>query len=454
MNNKLLTFLLFSMLLGQSAFAQRRLSSSVQPYAENWTYPMVQAFHRAGFEMPTMAAAPVVANPDAASLNPLQLDSTKTFIEYGLNMPGDSTPQFRSTYIYPFPNVKIETNYQYGAGTWEPLNRATLISDDQQRLVEVIAEAFDPETQTFKHDSYLEIYPHGDSEVLTDSFFSYVWDSTILGWHVILANRHTYDTQDRLLETVNSIDYFGDPVIFKEVYSYDANGDNHLIEEFAILGNDVLPSSRTDIQYVDHRPIEVLVSGSDGVSFFPQHRANTSYTLFGAIRKELNFEWNDSTQLWYLYQTIEYLYSANQRLFGKETIHYPPNAWDVRERIYYGYADDENLYLEIRNHWDHDVFDWLLDSKKYYYYAGLVSVGRDPVMAQPLVISPNPTVDYARLQLVLPAIVQIYTAAGELVNNIEWQPGQVLNLHSLPSGLYYIRAQAANEQYVGRIVKE
>lgn len=452
MKNRLLIASLFLALLGQTAFAQRRLSPSVQQYAENWHYTLVDAMYRAGFDMPTKAPRPQMAALGAQDRELRQLDSTKTFYSFNQPMPGDSLPLSRTRYQYPAPNVKIETNDHADVEGWKPINRATIHSDDQQRLTSILAEAFDPQIQSYQPDSRLEIFPHGDSEVLIDSFFTYLWDSTIMDWHLIMASRNVFDNEDRLLESINSIDYFGDAVIFKEYFSYDANGDNHLIEEYAILGNDVFPSSRTDIDYVDHLPIEALVSITDGTSFIPQKRTNYAYTLFGAVRKQMNFEWNSGVQ--HLYQTIDYAYDNQQRLSTMQTTHSPLGASESRFLVAYAYVAEEDLYTEWAFYWDDDLFDWKSDSKKYYYYSGLVAVQPDPMGAQPLVVFPNPALDFARLQLKLPAQVQVFDTNGSLVLSAEYRPDNLLNLSELPSGLYFIAARSEDEAYAGRIVKQ
>ncbi|MBK6997947.1 MAG: T9SS type A sorting domain-containing protein [Lewinellaceae bacterium] len=455
MKNKILPIILFLSLIGQTAFSQKRFSQGLYPYTENLPHTMVKSMHRAGFEVAGMAALTPSANNVASTRNVLQLDSTKTFYGYGLNGVGDSTPLYRTIYAYPQPNTKIETEFEYINDNWLQVYRATLTSDDQERLVEVFAEAFDAETQTFIPDSRIEVFPHGDSPELIDSAFTYLWDSTILDWHIILSIRNKFDAQDeRLVESFSSIDYFGDPVIFQELYSYDANGDNHLIEEFAILGSDVFPSSRTDLMYVDHRPIEVLVSISDGISFFPQNRTNYAYTLFGAVRKQMNFEWDVALDKFHLGQTIDYSYDNAQRLSAKETALLPQNAHETRERILYAYVEDENLYLEWGFVWNDDLFDWLQDSKKYYYYDGLVGVQPSPVQAQNLEISPNPTSGLVQLKLDGPALIQVYDAHGAMVGSAENRSDNLLNLIDLPSGLYFITARSENEQYVGRLIKE
>ena len=449
MKNYTLLFTLSLALSANALVAQRTLSPGVRPYAENWPYTLVHAMHRAGFDMPTQAAAPVTKGVD--SRNALQLDSTKTFYGYNLNGPGDSTPLSRTTYQYPQPDTKIEINSQWDNNAWLTLNRTTFVADDQQRLVEATAEAFDPVTQTYAPDSRLEIFPHGDSPVLIDSFFTYLWDSTIMDWHIILAARNTFDGQDRLIESVSSVDYFGDPLIFKEVYSYDDNGDNHLIEEFAILGDDVFPSKRIDNMFADHKLIEEMVSVSDGINFLPQSRTNYAYTLFGAIRLIMDFEWNGN---WKMTRRVEYKFDDDQRVASRETS-IDPTSTDERELVTYAYVEDENLAREMTFHFDDDLFDWVLDSKKFYYYNnGVSSLDPTPGSVQALVAWPNPTTGLVQLTFDAEADVRVFDAAGQLLQSRRVQPGQPLDLTVLPAGIYALTAQQGADFYSGKIVKQ
>ncbi|GAB4492668.1 MAG: hypothetical protein OHK0019_15030 [Saprospiraceae bacterium] len=446
MKNYILPALILALAFSQT-FAQKTFSPGAKPHIQNLPANVKRLFHRAGFDLQAQPADKV------ASRSQLQLDSTKTYYGYNIPAPGDSTPLFRSNYTYPSANEKVEVNFAFENGAWAPQNRSTLQSDDQERLVSVLAEGYDPETQEYKLDSRIQVFPHGDSPDLIDSAFTYLWDSTILDWHIILSIRNTFDAQDRLQESLSSIDYFGDPLVFKEIYSYDANGDNHLIEEFAVLGDDVFPSSRTDITYTDHHPIEVTVSLYNGLDFFPSSRVNYAYTLFGAVRLVLSFEWENAINNWKMTERIEYKFDGQQRVSSKETT-IDPTSTAERELVHYGYIQDDNLSIEMSFNWDDDLFDWILDNKKHYYYNGLVSTPFVPNPALSLQIIPNPTVDAIRLTLDNEAFVQIFSTSGTLVQSQVVQPGQMLNLVDLPVGVYQVTAKQGADFYSGKIVKQ
>ncbi len=257
-----------------------------------------------------------------------------------------------------------------------------------------------------------------------------------------------------MTESVSNFDFNGTQVLFKDVYSYDANGDNHLIEQYALFDGFELPSGRVEITYADHLPIEEVVFVSDGFDFYQTERNNYAYTLFGALRLHMNFDWNAVTEKWDLTQRIEYGFDGQQRVASIQGIYYAENGAETRDLITYAYIQDENLSLEMFFNWDDDLFDWVLDTKKHYYYNGLVSVNPDPGKALALQIVPNPTVDAVRLTLENEALVQVFSHSGQLLQSRLVQPGQMLNLVDLPAGIYQVMAQQGTDYYIGKVVKQ
>ncbi|MBK8424707.1 MAG: T9SS type A sorting domain-containing protein [Lewinellaceae bacterium] len=452
MKNNTLLLLFLLILSGQSLFSQKTLTPSVRPYTANWSSTLVDAMHRAGFDMPTKPAS--VQPKGIRQRSELQLDSTKTYHEFNLNAVGDSTPLSRTNYTYVSANTKIETDFYFENGAWQPLSRSTVTSDALDRLVDIVSEAYDPEAQAFHLDSRLEIFPHGNSEELVDSFFVSAWDTTIMDWVLILAEHYTFDAEDRILETTSTFDLQGVPLLFKEVYSYDANGDNHLIEEFGIVGEESFPTSRTDLVYAEHKLIEETASITDGVSFFPQTRNNYAYMLFGAIRREMNFQWNEANANWQLGRTVDYKYNPAQQMIEKQTTIIEPGQWDKKDLVYFVYVDDENLYAEWFLTWNDDLFDWILDSRKHYYYNGVTAVDPGPVASQQLAAWPNPSTGVVQINLEAAATVRVFDAAGQLLQSRQVQPGQAIDLTTLPAGIYTLSAQQGADLYHKKIVKQ
>lgn len=447
MKNYFFLPVLFLLAVSQS-FAQKTLAPSLKPYADNWSHNVKRMLNHAGFDLQAAAVNKISSRGD------LQLDSTKTFYAYNLPAPGDSTPLFRTIYQYPTAIEAIETNYQFEGNVWQPINRTTITRDAQQRIVLVTGEGYDWDSQSFVPDSRLESYPHGNSQDLLDSFFVYAWNTDLEDWELLLSTQNVFDDNDRLMEQYSIFDLSGTVLEFKDVYLYNDNGDNHIIETYALFDGFEFNTGRTEIQYFDHQPIEVTVFVTDGLEFFPQSRRNYAYTLFGAVRLELGFEWNVEKEDWRMIERTEYGYDNQQRVASKETTFINQDAPNERELQTFGYVQDDYLLVEYLLFWDDNLFDWMLDSKKFYYYAGLVSVRPTPRPALALQIAPNPTTDAVRLNLQEETTVQVFNTAGNLVQSRLIQPGQSLNLVELPAGIYQVTAQQGADFYSGKIVKQ
>ncbi len=438
---------LFVLLATSHSFAQKTLTPALQSYTDGWSYNVKRMFNHAGFDLKAAAVNQISTDSH------LQLDSTKTAQYNGLTAPGDSLPFSRSTYEYLSADTKIETNFLYDNDGWQPLNRTTLIQDEQFRLVSAFTEAYDPVTRAFLPDSKIDIFPHGDSQDLLDSLFVHQWDAQMPGWRLVLATRNTFAGQDRLWESTSSLDVLGTMNTFVDVYSYDANDDNHLVETFAVEGTAERLIGRTDRKYADHRLIEETEYAYDGFDYQARRRTNRAYTLFGMVRKNMEFEWNNTIGNWRLAIVHDYAYDNQQRLSSKYATYLKPDGYEERDVIAYAYVEDENLRQETLLRWDDDLFDWVLNSKKHYYYKGLVPTRPTPQPVQALPISPNPTTGIARLQLEEEATVQVFDLSGQLLQSRVMQPGELLDLTQLPTGTYLVTAQHPAGLFSGKIVK-
>jgi hypothetical protein len=52
------------------------------------------------------------------------------------------------------------------------------------------------------------------------------------------------------------------------------------------------------------------------------------------------------------------------------------------------------------------------------------------------------------------ALVRVFGSAGQLLQSQLVQPGQMLNLVSLPAGIYQVTAQQGADFYSGKVVKQ
>jgi len=431
--------------------AQKTLPQSAQPYAGYFTPNVANALKKAGFDLSTNATRDL--NPHAQQRSGvLQLDSTKSF--YGYDLTGDSLPIFRTIYQYPQPILEIQTEYQFENDVWLTLNRSNIFKDNQGRIVEIVSEAFDMDKGDFKPDSRALVFPHENSQVLVDSFYVYGWDTLATDWSLLFFSTNQYDAQDRLIISISSFDYLGQPLLFKDVYTYDANGDNTLVESFALFNGDEVPSSKRELKYDNHLVTQVVAFIPDGVGgYLAQSKITYAYTSFDKEEQVNSYEWSFDANDWAQNQGDTYGYDNAQRVNAKETVLYNQDGSEERNLSTYDYVEDDNLKSEANYYWS--VSDFVLIDRKFYYYGDGTLSDKSPIYtAPPLEVSPNPTSGLARLNLEVPATIRIYNTQGEMVSNGAYQPNQTLNISDLPTGLYFVIAHSSDQAFVGRLVKE
>lgn len=453
MKNLVLPALCWALAMSQS-FAQKTLPPSVAEYAVNWTYTVKKMLNAAGFELP-QTDAPSGAKPVVeARASELQLDSTLTYYDYGLN-GNDSLPLLRTTYTYPVTGIQVLIESQYEVDAWKLANRTTLIYDEQERLVETFAQVYDPSVPTWVNDSRLEMFPRGDSPDLLDSVIVSAWNVDLGDWQRLMTISNSYDNLERLSESLTVIDVFGQPLNLKDVYTYDANGDNSLIESFYLESGLEILASSIEMAYENHLVTLETSLVFDGLGMVPESQVTYDYTNSGLAETIEYFEWDTGNADWAKTQTDTYEYDDLQRLEARETRLYFEGL-EERYRYTQAYVEDELLFLETSYFFDFNQNQFLVDDKKYYYYSGQVSEAPNqpkPVIA--LGMYPNPTSGVAQLDLDGEVSVQVFDGVGQLVYSLTEEGGRVnLDLSELPAGVYSIRAFAEDKYYAGRLVKQ
>jgi len=437
------------------ASAQKNLPQSLQPYLENLNPKVASALTKAGFELAANPSS-VIAKPGAQMRsNALQLDSTKTFFGYDFIGTDDTLPLFRTIYQYPQPSLEIQTEYQYDMDAWQTVSRSNISRDNLDRIVEVYSEAFDIDKGDFVPDSKSVVFPHEDSQVLIDSFFVYGMDTLGVNWILLFYTTNQFDAQDRLVESISSFDYLvGQPLLLKDVYSYDANGDNTLVESFALFSGLEIPSGKREMEYQNHLLTQAIDYEDDGMGgLIAQSKTTFTYTTSDKAEQVNTYQWSLDANDWVQTQGDTYGYDNSHRVNSKESVIYSQDGSEERNLSKYDYVEDEKLKSEANYYWS--VSTYFLSDRKFYYYSdGTLSDKEPNNAALHLEITPNPTSGLARLNLKAPAMIWIYNTQGELVNSGEYQPNYTLHFSDLPSGLYFVSARSENEQYVGRLVKE
>lgn len=448
MKNSLIALIWAITLLQVSA--QKSLPKSVKPYLPGLDQKVLKALDQVGFECSSNYSKVTESLVQQRS-GALQLDSTISFYGYDFVGTDDSIAFQRTIFEYPSSSLEIQTDAQFDNDNWLTLSRSNITRDNQKRITEVLSEAFDEEKGGFVPDSKAIAYPHEDDQTLVDSFYVYGWDTLAMDWLLLFYNLNKYDAQDRLVETIASFDYLGQPLLIKDVHTYDVNGDNTLIETFALFGGAEIPTEKQELSYQNHQLEQVVTFAQDGAGgFFPELKITYAYTSFGQQAQVNSYAWSLDANDWVQTEGDTYEYDNAERLKSRENVIYNPDGAEEHTLAKYDYVEDNKLHSEAYYYLSGTTY--FLDNRKFYYYSD-GTLANDAPNALPLVITPNPTTGIARLNLESPALIRIYNAQGDLLSSGTYQPNYSLNISDLPPGLYVITAQAENEQFVGRLIK-
>ncbi len=447
----MLPVLYWTMAISQ-LIAQKNLPASIEPYAANWGYPLKRVLLEAGFDVPgpqpEYGLRPLIQQRSEE----LRLDSTLTY--FGYDQPGlDSLPLFRNVYTYPQEGTEIIVEYYYDQDHWIPLNRTVIIRDDLGRIVDSFTAVYDEESGEFNLDTRIEIFRRGMSPELVDSFFVSAWSVEVHDWIRTMATWNTFDGQERLSESLSSVEFFQVPLVFLDRYHYNPDGDLVVIESFNIEGDEEIPSQRQEMWYVDHQLHTQTTLVSDGAGgFVAQTKLTFTYTSFGSEELIQNFEYDFDKNDWKLIQVLGFVYDDQQRVSLKETNTLDPSGIWIRAQSTYTYQQDEYVAAESGYRYDSNLESWILENKKYYYYDDLTSADPDPV-ADARFLLPNPTEGAVQIKLPGKVSVYIYSLSGQLLGKYNLGPGErMIDLSFLPAGLYQVRAKSDDDYFSGKLI--
>lgn len=454
MKNLVLLALCWAMAMSQP-FAQKNLPPSAAANIANLSENLKKMLETAGFELPNTVGQMGGKQYTGDRSSALVLDSTLNFYDYGLN-GNDSLPLFKSRFSYPNEDTKLEVQGQHENGAWQFTNRITSIYDEQERLVDLFAQIYDPSVPTWVGDSRLEIFPHGNSPDLFDSSIVSGWNVDLNDWVRLMTIVNFFDNEGRIYEQHTEIAAFGEPLLFKDIYTYDTEGDNTLIESYYVEPGFELLANIIEMKYLNHLVTSEVEIVYDGVDFIPQTRVATDYNDVSLPANVENYEWSVADTNWVNTQSSLFEYDDQQRLTVLETAKHYEGVEDERYRFEYVYIEGELLQLEASYFWGQQENMFILDGKKYYYYSGDVSPAPDrPQDVVALNIYPNPTTGMARMELESEVAVQVFDAAGQLVASQMEDNGRIqLDISTLPAGIYMVQAVSEDKLYSGRLVKQ
>lgn len=380
----------------------------------------------------------------------LRLDSIRTF---GAYEQADSILASRSDFTYPTAYTTVKTSVFWDVSGLEHKNRVTTTTDADGRLLTTFSELFHPVDKQWIPSALLEQFPRGNSQSQIDSMLVKEWDYTTDDWRLVLAVHYHFDSAGVLTEVVHNNFHSTGVEVFKDLYEYNAAGDNTVIT-FVLVTDDGQLSllSRVIRKFENHLMTEETLSLQNQFSVLvPERKSIITYTWFGKPLKRTEFKW--LIPVWIKMQQSEFEYDTAERQIW-ETTQITSNGSNYQYKLFTAYQTEDLPSKTEFFQWDGNSA-FLLVERDYYHYSEPVSgVDTPPVEHGTLVVSPNPSASFVTVPLEHTDALQVFDNLGNQLmqlNNIPYNAA--VDLSSLPAGSYVLRAVSGNKSYTGRVVK-
>ncbi|WP_373550755.1 T9SS type A sorting domain-containing protein [Haliscomenobacter sp.] len=365
----------------------------------------------------------------------------------------DSTAFQRTRYDYPIPTQRIETNDQFEEGLWVPQTRFNYTFDALGRTIETILERYDPGAKAFYPQIRTQSFPRGNSLTQVDSVFTYNWSDGQQAWEVYITQRNRFNAQNQLVETETAIAFSGQSFRNRDLSFYDANGNNTRVENYSFLNGQFTLSGFTNRFFENN-----LLSGTTSYSAVPPNdslplsRSVNTYAANKLLSSAEGFSWDPISKEWKQSNSSVYTYTAEQQLQSL-LITVIINGEAQKSRVDLYYTTNGSIVREENFKGSGTPTEWVLDTKKFYYY-DLASSLHEPKFSKKLFkISPNPSTDEVRLDLPLGASFQVFNAGGQLQASGLMKGQKTVDIRNWPSGMYWVVARQEAEILLGKIIK-
>lgn len=383
-----------------------------------------------------------------------KLRRTETYQAYGQKNPTDSTAFLRATYDYPTPTERIETNFQFDGEVWVPQSRFRYTFDALQRITAFNSETYNASTKQFVPQARQQAYPHGNT-LQNDSLLVYNWSLAENKYVLTLKQTSTFNSKDQVKEINNTVSISGQTFRIKDVYSYDSNNNLTRTENFRYLEELAVKSGFTKYTYTNKLLITsttyTAIGNTDSI---PQAQITNRYNGLGLLEQTESFRWDFVSMTWSKSSSTIYGYDAAKKILFRETSVVNSGQPDQRSRAEFFYNKDGSSNFEVNYTFDANAQTFKLDNKKFYFYDPVSSLRDFSTPYKPLILYPNPTRGSLYLKLQDKAQIQVIGSNGQMLHTVVLTPGQVLDLSSLPSGMYQVLAKEGTEFFGSKVLKQ
>ena len=400
-----------------------------------------------------LSAQTVVASDQGLRNADPRLRRTEIYQAYGLKSPTDSTAFLRTTYDYPTANQRIETNFQFDGEVWVPQSRISSTFDALQRTTGIKTETYNASTKQFVPQSLLQTYPHGNTQQ-NDSLLVYNWSLTENKYVLTLKQTSAFNNKDQVKEISTTVSISGQTIRTKDVYLYDLNNNISRTENYTYLGEIATLNNFTKNSYTNRllntSTTYAAIGGKDSI---PQTQLVNRYNGLGLLEQTETLRWDFATMTWSKSSSTIYGYDAAKRILFRETSIVNTGLPDQKSRSEFFYNKDGSTSFEVNYSFDTNAQAFKLDNKRFYFYDPVSSLRDLPTPVKPLVLYPNPTRGSLSLKLQDKAQVQVIGSNGQLLQAVVLNPGQTLDLSSLPAGMYQVLAKEGTEFFGSKVLK-
>jgi len=271
-------------------------------------------------------------------------------------------------------------------------------------------------------------------------------------WFPKLLQTNEYNNQQQKITEINSEWKLFDTIWVlndKRIYSYDVNNNNTLmVHQFYNTADSIFYSGFQEIySYNQSNQItQMLYQIKSNVGWNNRVKIYYTYDSYGVLADYTWYYWYYVTQDWRKSRNDFYTYDND---YSKSELLLPPQYENVE-----GYS-----YMLVNNGvstWDSVSSSWInVELLTHYYSEQYVNSTIYPT-TKDFIVYPNPVTDELYFSFPNyngPVSIQIYDAAGKLIQVVEIQNNECIDLSKESKGIYLYQAIVNNEYYMGKVVK-
>ena len=234
----------------------------------------------------------------------IRLDST---VKYSNFSNARLLPLNKTVYAYPGAGKTVQSDF-VNYGLWVLEKRTTITRDPQGRIVDVLEELADMNTDAAQPSTKITFFWHGNSATQSDSIISSAWDEQWQQW-VPAARLYSFfngQNQETATETYRYEEGF-QVIGIREEYEFDVHDNVSGIRQFLLKDGKWTLLGKVQSMFDEKRHeisrLEEIAVGDN--RFAAVRKLSRKYDAEGQLSVEERFKWNNSKSAWTPLKTIK-----------------------------------------------------------------------------------------------------------------------------------------------------